>query len=52
MGGGEIPLGIFADYTDDDDVLLDIVEQVVTARLVAGLNLTVDEEKPEKKTDS
>jgi nanoRNase/pAp phosphatase (c-di-AMP/oligoRNAs hydrolase) len=40
MAGGEIPLGIFADYTTDDDQLLDIVEQVVTARLVAGLNLS------------
>lgn len=40
MAGGEVPLGVFADYTSDDDQLLDIVEQVVTARLVDGLNLT------------
>lgn len=52
MGGGEIPLGIFADYTDDDEVLLAIVEQVVTARLVAGLNLTVEDDKQPKTTDA
>lgn len=40
MGGAEIPLGIFADYTEDDERLLGIVDQVVTARLVASLNLT------------
>ena len=40
MAGGEVPLGIFADYTSDDTQLLAIVEQVITARLVAGLNLT------------
>jgi hypothetical protein len=39
MAGGEIPLGIFADYTTDDVALIDIVEQVVTSRLVASLNL-------------
>ena len=42
MAGGEIPLGIFGDYASDDTELLDIVEQVMTARLVAGLNLTDD----------
>jgi nanoRNase/pAp phosphatase (c-di-AMP/oligoRNAs hydrolase) len=42
MAGGEIPLGLFADYTTDDDQLLDIVEQVVTSRLIAELNLTDD----------
>jgi nanoRNase/pAp phosphatase (c-di-AMP/oligoRNAs hydrolase) len=42
MAGGEIPLGIFADYTTDDDHLVEIVEQVVTARLVDALNLTDD----------
>jgi len=39
MAGGEIPLGIFADYTSDDDQPLNIVEQVITAQLVAELNL-------------
>ncbi|QLC34878.1 bifunctional oligoribonuclease/PAP phosphatase NrnA (plasmid) [Halarchaeum sp. CBA1220] len=43
MAGGEVPLGIFADYTTDDAQLLAIVEQIVTARLVAGLNLTEGE---------
>ncbi|WP_336364740.1 DHH family phosphoesterase [Halalkalicoccus salilacus] len=40
VAGGEIPLGIFADYTTDDDQLLAIVEQVITARLLAALDLT------------
>lgn len=39
MAGGEIPLGIFAEHAGDEQ-LIAIVEQVVTARLVAGLNLT------------
>ena len=39
MAGGEIPLGIFADYTADDAQLLAIVKQVISARLVAALNL-------------
>jgi len=40
MAGGEIPLGILAEYAGDDETLVDIVEQVVTARLLAGLNLS------------
>lgn len=40
VAGGEIPLGIFADYTSDDAQLLDIVEEIITARLVAELNLS------------
>ena len=44
MAGGEIPLGIFADYTADDSELICIVEQVITARLAAELNLS---EEPE-----
>ncbi|CDK37943.1 bifunctional oligoribonuclease/PAP phosphatase NrnA [Halorubrum sp. AJ67] len=40
VAGGEIPLGVFADYTSDDDQLLDIVEQIITARLVTELNLS------------
>ncbi len=39
VAGGEIPLGLFADYTTDDEQLLDIVEQVVTTRLLAALDL-------------
>jgi nanoRNase/pAp phosphatase (c-di-AMP/oligoRNAs hydrolase) len=42
MAGGEVPLGIFADATDDEAELVDLVERVVTARLVAGLNLQLD----------
>ena len=53
MAGGEVPLGIFADYTSDDTQLLDIVEQVVTARLVAELNLTdeTDDESSSSETE-
>jgi nanoRNase/pAp phosphatase (c-di-AMP/oligoRNAs hydrolase) len=43
MAGGEVPLGIFADATTDDDQLLAIVEQVVTARLVAALDVADDD---------
>ena len=39
VAGGEIPLGLFADFTSDDDMLLAIVEQVITARLLAELDL-------------
>ncbi len=40
VAGGEIPLGIFADYTTDDDQLLTIVERVITGRLFSELDLT------------
>lgn len=40
VAGGEIPLGLFADYTSDDAQLLDIVEQIITTRLFAELNLS------------
>lgn len=39
MAGGEIPLGIFADYVSDDAALLDIVEGIVTTRLTEALGL-------------
>ncbi len=39
MAGGEIPLGIFEDYPTDEH-LVDIVEQVVTARIVDGFNIS------------
>lgn len=39
MAGGEIPLGLFADYADDRARLIDIVEEIITTRLVDGLNL-------------
>lgn len=44
VAGGEIPLGLFADYTNDDDQLLDIVFQVVRARLFAALDISTDAE--------
>lgn len=40
IAGGEIPLGIFADYTSDDAQLLDILNQIITDRLVSELNLS------------
>jgi len=40
MAGGRIPLGIFADFADDDERMVDIVEEAVTARLVAVFNLS------------
>ncbi|MDS0300673.1 bifunctional oligoribonuclease/PAP phosphatase NrnA [Halogeometricum sp. S1BR25-6] len=40
MGGGEIPLGIFADYRSDDERFVDIVENVVTDRLADSLKLS------------
>ena len=43
MAGGEIPLGIFADRTDDDAELVSIVERIVTARLVDELGLQDDD---------
>lgn len=39
MAGGEVPLGIIADFRDDDTALLEIVDEVMTARLVAAMNL-------------
>ena len=40
MAGGEIPLGIFADQGTETTDLVDIVERVVTNRLVRELNLS------------
>jgi nanoRNase/pAp phosphatase (c-di-AMP/oligoRNAs hydrolase) len=42
VAGGEIPLGIFADFASDDEQLLEIVERVITARLVRGFDLAAD----------
>jgi nanoRNase/pAp phosphatase (c-di-AMP/oligoRNAs hydrolase) len=39
MAGGEVPLGILGDYAGDDARVVHIVEQVVTTRLLAALNL-------------
>lgn len=43
VAGGEIPLGIFADYTADEQQLIEIVERVVTDRLRSGLDLDDDD---------
>jgi nanoRNase/pAp phosphatase (c-di-AMP/oligoRNAs hydrolase) len=45
VAGGEIPLGIFADYTSDDDQFLKMVEQIITERLFEELNLSEDSEE-------
>jgi len=42
MAGGEVPLGLFADFTTDDAQLFAIVDQVMSARLVAELNLSTE----------
>ncbi len=53
FAGGEVPLGIVADYADDDDNLADIVETVITNRLVKALNLSeAADETDEQKTNS
>jgi len=39
MAGGEIPLGIFADPGTEGTDIVDIIERVVTGRLVRELNL-------------
>jgi len=45
VAGGEIPLGIFADFTNDDEGFLDIVEQVITARIFDELDLADDSDE-------
>ncbi|MDS0282862.1 DHH family phosphoesterase [Haloarcula onubensis] len=39
MAGGTIELGIFSGYTTDDEQLIGIVDQVITARLLNALNI-------------
>ncbi|MDS0259290.1 bifunctional oligoribonuclease/PAP phosphatase NrnA [Haloarcula sp. S1CR25-12] len=39
MAGGTIELGIFSGYTTDDEQLIGIVDQVITARLRSALNI-------------
>ena len=39
MAGGTIELGIFSGYTTDDEQLVGIVDQVITARLRRALNI-------------
>lgn len=48
FAGGEVPLGIVAEYADGDN-LIDIVEQVITKRLVDALNLA---DNQDEATDS
>jgi nanoRNase/pAp phosphatase (c-di-AMP/oligoRNAs hydrolase) len=49
MAGGEIPLGIFADRATDDTDLVDIVERVMTNRLVEELHLSDDDRTREEE---
>jgi nanoRNase/pAp phosphatase (c-di-AMP/oligoRNAs hydrolase) len=44
VAGGEVPLGIFAGYTDDDEQFLDIVEHIITTRLGSELKISDDDE--------
>jgi nanoRNase/pAp phosphatase (c-di-AMP/oligoRNAs hydrolase) len=39
MAGGTIELGIFSGYTTDDEQLIRIIDQVITARLRKALNI-------------
>jgi len=39
MAGGTIELGIFSGYTTDDEQLIDIVDQVISARLRSALHI-------------
>lgn len=52
MAGGEVPLGIIADFRDDDTTLLEIVDEVMTDRLVAELNLPENDEEPVEDEES
>jgi nanoRNase/pAp phosphatase (c-di-AMP/oligoRNAs hydrolase) len=45
VAGGEIPLGIFADYTSDDPHFLEMIEQLITTRLLSELNLSEDKDE-------
>jgi len=40
VAGGQIPLGILADYDGDDRRVMELLEQIITTRLVAELNLS------------
>jgi nanoRNase/pAp phosphatase (c-di-AMP/oligoRNAs hydrolase) len=51
MAGGEIPLGIFADQGTESTNLVDIVERVMTNRLVRELNLPEESGLGEAKRD-
>lgn len=50
MAGGTIELGIFSEYTTDDQQLMSIVEQVITTRLLSELN--IDEGDNSDATDA
>ena len=51
MAGGEIPLGIFADRATGDTDLVDIVQRVVTNRLVEELHLSDDGKREEEQVE-
>jgi nanoRNase/pAp phosphatase (c-di-AMP/oligoRNAs hydrolase) len=40
MAGGHVPLGLFADLSDDDDSLVEMVEEIVSRRLIKRLRLS------------
>ncbi|WP_152042553.1 DHH family phosphoesterase [Salinigranum salinum] len=44
MAGGHVPLGLFADHTDDEDALVEMVEEIVSRRLIKRLHLSSRED--------
>ena len=40
MAGGHVPLGLFADLSGDDDSLVEMVEEIVSRRLIKRLRLS------------
>lgn len=53
FAGGEVPLGIVSDYTDDEDNLIDIVQNVITNRLVKAMNLPAEaNDLPDRASDA
>jgi len=50
MAGGEIRLGIFSEYLSDDEQLIGLVDQVITARLLNALNIRDAESETNSET--
>jgi hypothetical protein len=48
MAGGHVPLGPFADLSQDDDSLVEMVERIASGRLVKRLRLSTRDAKDEE----
>ncbi|WP_318570407.1 bifunctional oligoribonuclease/PAP phosphatase NrnA [Salinigranum marinum] len=48
MAGGHISLGLFADLSGDDDSLVEMVEEIVSRRLIKRLRLSTRDSKDEE----